>query len=62
MTIEVAFDGGIQRANSNAGNHLWIIADLRGAQYQFVLEEVDVVVDAAQTIVGNGQGAGTSGH
>ena len=58
MTVEVALDGCVQGTDADACDDLRAVADLGGTQHELVLEEVDVVVDVEQALVGDRQRAG----
>ena len=55
MTIQVALYSRVQGTYPNTRNHLGRVAYLTRAQYQFVLEEIDILVDICQTSVGHRQ-------
>ena len=60
VTVDVGLDGGVERADADAGNDLGVVGDLGGTQHELVLEEVDIIIDAFQALVGDGERAGRS--
>ena len=58
VAVEVALDGCVEGADTQAGDDFGAVAYLRRKQNELVLEEVDVVVDGEQALVGDGQRGG----
>ena len=59
MAVEVTLDGGIKGAHSDAGYDFGRIAYLGRTQDELIFEEIDIVIDVAQTVVGDGERTGS---
>ena len=60
IAIDVRLDGRVDGYDAQSAHHFGAVGDFGRAQHQFVAEEVHVVVDALQAVVGHGQRAGAA--
>ena len=60
ITVEICFDGGIYRNDTHATNNFRTIRYFRRTKNQLVTEEVHIIINTLQAIVGHSQRAGTT--
>ena len=60
IAINVCFDSSIDRDNTEAAYNFRVIWDFGWTHYQFVTEEVDVIINSLQTFVCDSQWTSTS--
>ena len=58
VAVDVDLDGGVDGDEAQTTDDFGVVRNLRRTQHEFVLEEVDVVVDALQIFVGHAERAG----
>ena len=55
MSVEIDLNGSIDSDESETTNHLCIVGNLRLTKHEPLLEEVNVVVNALEFVVGDGE-------
>ena len=58
VSVNVGLDGGVQRADADAGDDFRAVGNFRRAEHQLVFEEIHVIINTVQAFVGHGQRAG----
>ena len=60
VAVDVRLDGRVDGDDAQTAHHFGAVGDFGRAQHQLVAEEVHVVVNALQAVVGDGQRAGAA--
>ena len=60
VAVDVGFDSGVHRDDADAADDFGAVGYLRGTEHELVGEEVHVLVDIVQAVVGDAERAGAS--